>query len=293
MKVLRSISLVLLGLAWIQTLHAQDLDQLLEMESQEPPAEAMALFKSTRIVNGHSVKQFEAGQLDYRISHRFGQLNMGAYEFFGLDHSTIHLSLEYAPVDWVMFGAGRATHQKTMDAFVKFRLTRQADGDKAFPFSSSWVSSIEMWGLKWENPERDNRFQHRLSYVHQLLIARKFGGLTLQVMPSVVHRNLVQAKADVNDLFSIGAGLRYKLNQRLALTAEYYYVFHPEQPSGGPFHNPLSIGLDIETGGHVFQLAFSNAIGMREGTFLGQTTGNWLDGGIHFGFNISRVFQIH
>ena len=287
------INLFLLGLLSGWAAGAQDLETLLELESQEVPGESVALFKSTRIVNGHSVKQFEAGQLDYRISHRFGQLNSGGYELFGLDQSTIHLSLEYAPLDWVMFGLGRATNRKTVDGFVKFRLTRQSDGIRSFPFSSAWVSSMEIMGLHWPDTEQDRAFSQRLSYVHQLLVARKFDRLTLQVMPTLVHRNLVPAVRDVNDLYAMGLGGRFKLNQRLALTAEYYYVFHPDNPSGGKLYNPLSIGFDIETGGHVFQLALSNAIGMREGTFLGQTTGNWLDGGIHFGFNISRVFQIH
>ncbi len=277
----------------ISEANSQSLSDLLEEQNTDIPPPIAALFKSTRIINGHSSKQLNSGELDYRISHRFGQLNSGAYDLYGLDHSTIHLSMEFSPTDRVMIGFGRSSYQKTVDGYVKIKLAEQKSQGYGSPVSITWVSSMEINGLRWTEPDRDNLFSSRLGFFHQLLMARKMDRITLQMMPGIFHRNLVRTEKDYNDLYTIGIGGRYKLTTRFALTAEYYYVFHSDLPSGGPFYNPLSIGFDIETGGHVFQLIFSNSLGMREGAFLGQTTGSWLDGDIHFGFNISRMFKVY
>jgi hypothetical protein len=133
-----------------------------------------------------------------------------------------------------------------------------------------------------------------MEYVHQLLLARKFGPrFSLQLTPSYLHRNLVETTADPNDLFALGAGSRIKISKRVSFNAEYFYVFSPDASTlSSPIYNPLSFGVDIETGGHVFQLILTNAVAMRENGFLGQTTGQWRNGDIHLGFNISRVFQL-
>lgn len=275
-------------------LFAQNLNDLLAEESTDGPQTVEALFKATRVVNGHSVKQLRKGELDYRISHRFGRVNSGAYEFFGLDQSNIHFSLEYGLLDRLMVGIGRGTYEKTIDGFARYNIANQQTGKGSFPLTISYMTSIETNGLKWSDTTRTNYFSSRLSYTHQLLIARKFSKLTLQIMPALVHRNLVPAIADQNDLFAIGLAGRYKLANRLALTCEYYYVFRSlPQPAGLKMYNPLSFGFDIETGGHVFQIMLTNSVGMREGGFIGKTTGSWGKGDIHLGFNISRVFALN
>jgi hypothetical protein len=253
-----------------------------------------ATFKATRILNGHSIERMPEGQLDFRISHRFGRINSGAYEFFGLDQANIHLSLEYGILDWLMVGLGRGTFEKTVDGFIKISPLRQSTGKNSFPLSISWMSGMYVNGLKWSSQEQEYQFKHRLEYAHQLLIARKFGPrLSLQITPSYLHRNLVETPADPNDLFAVGAGGRIKISKRISLNAEYFYVFTPDPSTlSSPIYSPLSFGIDIETGGHVFQLIFTNAVAMRENGFLGQTTGQWRNGDIHFGFNISRVFQL-
>ncbi len=270
---------------------AQDLEAILDEIDLDQETTELALFKSTRIVNSHSVKQMKAKELDYRISHRFGQLNTGSYELFGLDHSTIHLSMEYGITDRIMLGFGRSSFQKRLDAFIKIKLTEQNSGSSGSPLSAAWVSGAEMQTLKWPTSE-NYPTSARLSYVHQLILARKWGPLTTQLTPTLVHRNIVDRIRDPNDLYAIGIGGRYKLTQRLALTLEYFYVLNLKLISGEAYYNPLSFGFDIETGGHVFQLAFSNAIGMREGILLGETTSSWSKGGVRFGFNISRVFSL-
>jgi len=287
------IILLLPALLLSGSLYAQNLNDLLANESTDGPLPVEALFKATRVINGHSVKQLKKGELDYRISHRFGRVNSGAYEFFGLDQSNIHMSLEYGLLDRLMVGIGRGTFEKTVDAFVRYNIANQKSGKGSFPLTISYLSTVETIGLKWNDPTRTNYFSSRLSFTQQLLIARKFSKMTLQLMPTFLHRNLVPTVMDQNDLFAMGFAGRYKLANRLALNCEYYYVVRPiPQRTSQRLYNPLSVGFDIETGGHVFQIVLTNSQGMREGAFIGKTNGSWLKGDIHLGFNISRVFML-
>jgi hypothetical protein len=271
----------------------EDLMDLLNKDSKPEISYATATFKSTRIMNGHSIEKMPPGQLDFRISHRFGRVNSGAYEFFGLDQANIHFGLEYGIMKWLMIGIGRGTYEKTFDGFAKFSLLRQSSGGRSMPVSVSLFSSAALKSVRWADPTRTNYFSSRLSYVGQVLIASKINqGLSFQITPSYVHRNLVATEIDPNDLFAIGAGGRLKLTKRISLNAEYYYIGNPKKYMSQQVYDPLSVGFDIETGGHVFQLIFTNSLAMIEKGFIGETTGNWLKGDIHFGFNISRVFTL-
>lgn len=270
-----------------------DLLKLLEQDAEKETEIVQATFKSTRVMNGHSVMRMPAGQLDFRISHRFGHLNSGLYEFFGLDQSSIHFSLEYGITDWLMAGFGRGTYEKTYDGFAKFTLIRQSSGEKQIPVSVSFLSSVAATSLRWPDMERVNYFSSRLSFVHQLLIARKFSqSLSFQLTPSFVHRNLVSTVLDPNDIWALGAGGRLKITKRISFNGEYFYNISSSSFGSPGIRNPLSLGFDIETGGHVFQLIFTNSIAMIEKGFIGETTGSWQKGDIHFGFNISRVFKL-
>jgi hypothetical protein len=272
---------------------AQDIDNLLEEATGSNTDYTYATFKSTRIVSGHSIERMQAGQLDFRISHRFGEINRGAYEFWGLDQANIHLGLEYGITNWFMVGIGRGTYEKTIDGFAKFSIFRQCKGDINIPVSISYLSSISLNTLKWEKTGK-LPFWDRASYVHQILVARKFSErFSLELNPTFVHRNMVDTELDPNDLWAVGFGGRFKLTKRISFNAEYYYVIPPVNDyRSEKTYNPLSIGFDIETGGHVFQLHVTNSLAMIEKGFIGETTGSWLDGGIHFGFNISRVFAL-
>jgi hypothetical protein len=252
-----------------------------------------ATFKSTRVMNGHSVEKMPPGQLDVRISHRFGKLNTGSYELFGLDQSSVHFSLEYGILRWLMAGIGRGTYEKTFDGFAKFTILRQSDGARIMPVSVSLLTSVAATSVKWSDTSRTNYFSSRLSYVTQLLVARKISpSLSVQITPTFVHRNLVVTELDPNDLYAIGAGGRMKLTRRISFNAEYYYMVNPRSYMSQKVYNPLSVGFDIETGGHVFQLIFTNSLAMIEKGFIGETTGSWGKGDIHFGFNISRIFTL-
>lgn len=260
-------------------------------EDEKTTDYAYATFKTTRIVNGHSVENPANGVLLFMISHNFGKVNSGAYDFFGLDQATIRLGLEYGLNHFLSIGIGRSSYQKSYDGFLKAKVLRQSKGARNMPVTLTLFSSLDIFSLKWQNTERKNYFSSRMSYANQVLIARKFNDrLSVQISPTFVHKNMVPASTDDNDTYAIGIGGRYKLTQRLSVNAEYYNVL-PGSVSK-KFENPLSIGVDIETGGHVFQLHFSNAQPMFERAFITETMGKWSKGDIYFGFNISRVFTI-
>ena len=272
----------------------EELMNLLNEGDKPETVYTIATFKSSRIVNGHSIERMVPGQLDFRISHRFGRVNGGAYELFGLDQANIHFSLEYGIFKWLMVGAGRGSYEKTFDGFAKVSVLRQSSGAVNMPVSVSLFSSAGLKTIKYPpDPARTNEFASRFSYTSQILVARKISqGLSLQLTPTYVHHNIMSTDYEPHDLFAVGAGGRMKLSKRISLNADYYFVTNPERYMLQSVYNPLSLGIDIETGGHVFQLIMTNSVAMIEKGFVGETTGSWMKGDIHFGFNISRVFNL-
>lgn len=278
---------------------AQAQDDLLELleSSEEPRTDfTIATFKSTRVVSGHSVETNAKGVLQFLIGHRFGRLNAGWRELFGIDNATIRLGFDYGLTDNINIGFGRSSFQKTYDGMVKWRFLRQKSGATNFPFTATYVGSMFVDSREWANPDRENYASSRLTYTHSLLIARKFGDLfSIQLSPTIVHRNLVPTMADKNTVFALGGGTSVRLSGSLRLNAEYHFIFPNQIASligGEAVQNALSIGVDLETGGHVFQLHLTNSRGMTERYLVGETTGQWLKGDIHFGFNVSRVFTV-
>ncbi len=272
----------------------EDLLNMLDEKMEPETTYTSATFKTTRIMNGHSIERMPEGQLDFRIAHRFGLLNSGAYNFWGLDQSNIHLSLEYGINDWLMVGVGRGNYEKTFDGFTKFSILRQSTGARNMPVSVSALASVGLNTLKVNREGVNYYYSNRLSYIFQVMAGRKFNQrFSAQITPTVVHRNLVATELDPNDLYALGLGGRMKLTNRISINAEYYYLIRPvHNYMSQKIYDPLSIGFDIETGGHVFQLIFTNSLGMIEKAFIGETTGNWAKGDVHFGFNISRVFTL-
>ena len=274
--------------------YAQDSTDLLNLvEEDEPKKENVyGAFKSSRVIMTHSIEMLRPRVLDFRILHRFGRVNGGLYQLFGLDGpATVRLALDYGISENLTLGIGRSTFNKELDGFIKWRALQQSKGIKATPFSLVVVGGSTLTTLKWNDPNRQNYFSSRFAYFAQLLIGRKFSeGVTLQLTPTFLHRNLVPSPNDPNDLVAAGIGGRIKMSRRVSLNFDYHYVLNPNETAG--FHNPLSIGFDIETGGHVFQLHFTNAQGMNERAFLAATEFDWGKGDIFFGFNISRSFHI-
>jgi hypothetical protein len=247
-------------------------------------------FKSSRVINGHSMEFIGAGVLDFRILHRFGRVNQGIGEFFGLDQASMRIGLDYGLGKNFTAGIGRTTFKKELDVFLKYRLLWQSTGEHSSPLSLVLVAGASINTVKNTDSSKKVTLSSRTGYYYQTIIGRKFNSrFTLQLSPTLVHRNEVDA-GDKNDIYAVGFGARYKLSKRLALVVDYFYVANgiPKQLN----ENPLSVGFDIETGGHVFQLHFSNTSGMNERAFITETVNSWGKGDIQFGFNLSRVFTL-
>lgn len=272
---------------------AQEDDLLSLLGEEETTDYTNASFKTNRVINLHSLESTAEGVLDFKISHRFNPVSNGFYDIFGLDGANIRFGLDYGLSDVITIGVGRSSLQKTYDGFVKYKFLRQSTGKKTMPLTAALLLTSSINTLKWENPDRENYFSSRLAYTTQLILGRKFSeSFSLQLSPTMVHRNLVKTNAEKNDVYALGVGSRLKLSKRVAINGEYIYVL-PDQLST-EFYNSLSVGLDIETGGHVFQLHFSNSQSMVERGFITETGSQWnsaLDG-VRFGFNISRVFTL-
>lgn len=278
---------LLLGILGGQLYGQDDLMDLLDDQVEEEPVEVAYTFKSTRVINSHSIERMKYGQLDFRINHRFGEVNLGWRELWGLDQAKISFDFGYGVTDWLMVGFRRSTYKKMYDGSLKFSILRQTTGSRTIPVALSYYTNM---GINSEEDEEGFPFTQRLSFTHQILVARKFSeAISLQIMPAYVHRNLVEYDEE-NDDFAIGIGGRYKFIRRVAFIFEYFWSTSAQNNPN--FYNPLSVGFDIETGGHVFQLFFTNSQVMEESGFLTETTGSWSEGNFYFGFNISRVFAI-
>lgn len=251
---------------------------------------AEGTFKTTRIVDGQSVENLHRHVLDVRISHRFGPVSSGIYNFFGLDNATMRLGFDYGITDYVMVGVGHSTYQKTYDAFAKVRLLRQSTGFVEMPLTVSVVSVVAVNTLRQFDSVKTH-FSDRVSSVYQILIGRKFSDqLALQLSPTLVIEDNISFDHIRKSEFAVGIGGRQRISKRINFSAEYFYQL-PEMKSPNS-HNVLSIGIDIGTGGHVFQLHFTNSFGITEKSFITETAGKWNKSNIMYGFNISRVFQL-
>ena len=279
------LAIVLFGLQSYSSLGQSLLDAL----DTEPTAHPVtATFKDTRVINMQSNETPGAGVLHFVIAHRFGRINEGAYSLWGLDNASMRMGFDYGLTDRWTLGVGRSTFQKTYEASMKGKLFVQKS-DNSVPVSVTYYGVIMANGLRWQEPDRENLFSSRLSYVNQLIVTRKINDRTsLAVVPSLIHRNLVDITSKSHDQWTLGLGGRHKLTHRVSINSEYHFLVNGLDEATT---NSLSLGVDIETGGHVFQLHITNSQGMFERAFLTETTGRWLDGDLFFGFNLSRVFS--
>lgn len=268
----------------------EDLLALLE-EEEETTEYATAGFKTNRIINLHSFENTAGGVLDFKINHRFGYFSSGVHELFGLDQSSVRLAFDYGVTDTWQIGLGRSSSDKVIDGYSKYKFLRQRSGKQNMPVSAILVTGFAVKTNPFLNEANDYLFAHRIRYNVQLLIGRKFSrNFSMQIAPGLVYRNLVPTTVESNEVWNIGIGFRQKLSKRVTINGEYVYVL-PNQLAE-EFQHSVSIGFDIETGGHVFQLHFTNSTHMHEPGFITGTRGNALDGDIRFGFNISRVFTV-
>jgi hypothetical protein len=274
------------------SLFAQD-DLLKELEQQDSKKTDYvdATFKASRLVNGQSVETRHEGELELIFSHRFGAINQGAYELFGLDQAYIRLGAEYGISDRLSLGMGRTSVDKTYDGYLRYKILQQKMNGGMPVTVTAYGNAAIKTSPKKEDAGYDITTKDRMAYVAQVLIARKFTpAFSLQLMPSFVHKNRVDQSQEVNDTWAMGIGGRLKVSRSVSLNAEYYYRFNV--PSNSPYYNAIAFGIDIETGGHVFQLVLTNSLGMTERHMITETQGNFFDGDIHMGFNITRAFQL-
>ncbi len=295
----------------VRSFAQQDSTDLLKQLENDPKKVnyTYATFKSTRLITGHSVENIGKGVLDVRILHRFAPLNQGIYNFFGLDYASMRLGFDYGFTKNFMMGIGHSTWQKTYDAFFKVRLLRQSSGAVNMPFTLSFVSTAatrtELARKDTSGDRIHTSFLDKTSFSEQIIIGRKFSEkFSLQFMPIFIfhhnkidsinfytknYKNLIYGQKRKNT-FALGIGGRLKVSKRISINAEYYYQM-PDSKQDRRY-NSVSFGVDVETGGHVFQMHFTNSNGMTEKSFITDTDDKWKDGYIRFGFNISRVFTI-
>lgn len=304
-----------LAISSIQAFAQEDLLSMLDSaETVKIHEKVTATFKGGKVINMQSVETVKAKTLDFNVTHRFsnigGASGGGPHTFFGLDNSTdIRIAFDFGITDKLTIGIGRSKQKEDIDGLAKYRIFSQTT-DNHIPIS------ITLYGDMSYSAQTESQFYkevktnsglkhtdiHRFAYTGQVLIARKFSSsFSMEIVPTFQHRNFVIAyinenngAAETNDLFSMGAGFRYKITKRFSIIADYYYTFSKYRTNNklNPFYNPLALGIEIETGGHVFHINYTNASGIIENNYLPNTTDSWLKGGYKWGFNISRVFYL-
>ena len=315
-KISKKIAVTLLFSSFSIFVFAQDdmLSMLDSVGGKKTHEKVMATFKGSKIINAQSIETIKAKTCDFSITHRFGNIgqasNGGGHTLYGLDNITdVRIGFDFGITNNLTLGFGRSKIGELIDGLVKYRILTQTI-DNHVPLSLAFygdmgytpeLGSIFYNGLSSTSDLKRNDI-HRFSYTSQLIISRKFGWrFSMELLPTYQHRNYVLATinaensaVETNDLISLGGGFRFKLTKRFAIIADYFYTISPYRRNNTvtPFYNPLAIGVEIETGGHVFHLNFTNASGIVENNFIPNTTDSWLKGGFKFGFNISRVFNV-
>lgn len=273
-----------------------------------------ATFKGTKIINMQSTETVKKGTMDFTIGHRFGSMGKesggGPHQLYGFDNSAdIRIGFDFGITNNLTLGIARNKMGEMIDGLVKYRILQQTT-DNHIPLSLAIYADAAYTpqeasqfyaGMAMDSTFHQNDV-HRFSYCTQLLIARKFGWrFSAQLTPTYQHRNFIIANVnadndavETNDLISIGAGFRFMLTKRFGIIADYYYTLSDYRTNNqaNPFYNPLALGIEIETGGHVFHLNFTNASGIIENNYIPNTKDSWAKGGYKFGFNISRVFTL-
>ena len=262
-------------------------DDMLELidDSTVSSVPVQATFKATRIVNSQSIELTRPKILEFMILHRFGSMTNGFYDLFGMDEAAIRFDLKYGINDRISLGVGRSSLNKTYDIFTKLKLLKQTSGGSSFPFSLALFSKIEISTIDQNLPMND-----QLTFDIQVLAARKFNpSISIQVMPTFIHRNLVQTAEESNDLLSFGIGGRVKVTRRVSINADTFFPLGERDES---FKQSWGLGCDIETGGHVFQLMITNVQGSFESEYIENATGTFDELNLFLGFNITRVFSL-
>lgn len=281
--ILLPLSLLVLGTS---AFAQDDLYSLLEEETSQESNFENPAFKAMKIGNLQSTKVAQQGDLYMYVSHRFGTIKDGFSTFYGLDNAITNIQMVYGLTKDVQIGLSRESLRKTFAGSIKAKLLNQ---NSKSPVNITAYSTVNLNTQLDVEVYPNLKYADRLSYATQILLSRRFSKeLSLQIAPTFVRQNLVWEYFQDHNQYALGMGGRYKLTSRMSLNADYVYNFSRAEQS--EFKNPLTLGIDIETGGHVFQMLFSNAQSTNEPGFISNAEGDWSDGNIYFGFNIVRVF---
>lgn len=306
---MKQVYMLLLGCSCSLGAFAQDDLANMFPEDTKKHEPVIATFKSTRIIQGNSIETLKKRELDFRVDHRFGDIGGefgGTKTAFGLDNSTdVRIAFEYGVTDRLSLGVSRSKGAggltQLYEGSAKYQVITQTTDDHipltVTLFGNAVGSAVES-STVLANAAHFDKMSDRFSYTGQVIIGRKFSrALSLALLPTLIHRNRV-TYMDENDVFALGAGGRLKFTNRLALLVEYFYPIRSQETkdyfkaNGRELYNPLSVGLEIETGGHVFHVNFTNSTAILENQFIPETTTSWTQGQFRWGFNISRRFSL-
>lgn len=311
------IPLLVLSVLFSQTFFSQeDLLSLVDDKKEDGPKKVYATFKTYKLGNAQTIETVKKKNLDFRISHRFGNvynsdngdnaLNEAAHSYFGFDNaSDIRWSFDYGVTDNLTIGIGRSRFRETYDGSIKWKILSQKEKFK-MPVSVALFLDMGYTSVKSDQlytgvvKDFETNDLHRFSYFSQLIIASKLNKwLSIEVLPSYLHRNFIAQRfneksmaEDVNGLFSCGFGARIKITKRVCLIGDYFYNFSPFYQNNTSAFNPLALGFEMETGGHVFSMFFTNSAALIENNFIPYTNETWTKGQVKFGFCISRTFAL-
>jgi hypothetical protein len=266
-----------------------DLLKELDVDSTKTKEKVVSAFKGLQICNMQSTKLTAKGEWYMLVSHRFGDVTEGFDNFFGLDNANTKIGGIYGVTDWLSIGFSRHTLNKVYEVTTKYKLANQLVGD--FPVTIVGYNTIDVNSKLEKEFLPGLQFRNRLAFSTQLLISRKFSDLfSLEINPVYIHKNLYEYGLEQKNEFFIGTGARYKISKRMSVNLEYAARITTVEGAVSPYENPLTLGLDIETGGHVFQLVLSNSQAMNDVDIFSRPAGDWFGGAIYFGFNLYRVF---
>lgn len=288
MKLIK-IAVTVLLLVSFTSVNAQD-ELMKELDSVPKEKEvASAAFKGLQICNMQSTKLPAKGEFYFLVTHRFGDLKNGINNFFGLDNALTKLGGIYGATDWLSLSVSRHTYQKTYELAIKYRLANQQI--EGFPVTIVGYNTMDINSELNTDLYPGLKFNNRLAFTTQLLVSRKFSNsFSAELAGIFVHKNLYDALYDQKDVYLVGAGTRYKIAKRLSINLDYAVRVNLSEDTQSIYQNPLTLGLDIETGGHVFQLVFSNSQAMNDVAIFSNAGGDWAKGSLYFGFNMYRVF---
>ena len=268
--------------------NAQDnLFKELDTDSIAKKEIATAGFKGLQVCTMQSTKLASKGEWYFLVAHRFGDLTEGFDNFFGLDNALTKIGGLYGATDWLTLGLSRQTYNRIYELTIKYKFANQEVN--GFPVSIVGYNTMDINSNLSEDEFPYLKTSNRFAFSSQLLISRKFSNaFSLELNPIFIRKNLYETLFEKADNFLLAIGGRHKVSKRISLNAEYAFRLNAKETSF--YHNPVTVGMDVETGGHLFQLVFSNSQPMNDVSYFTNATGITDGKGIYFGFNLYRVF---